>query len=80
MCSNLILTPFFMHTVALKVWGRLRFLNVFENSLFLHLFDQKFSKNNNIIQYYYNLKITMFHVIYFINILIILYIYYYISF
>jgi len=37
-----------------------RFFHVFERSLFcsprLHLFDKKYSKNCNIVKYFYNLK------------------------
>ncbi len=40
--------------------GRQFFFNVFERSLLcspkLHLFDQKYNKNSNIVKYYYNLK------------------------
>ncbi len=36
--------------------------NVFENSLLssprMHLFDQNYSKNSNVVKYYYNLNIT----------------------
>uniref|UniRef100_A0A8C2DDA9 Mothers against decapentaplegic homolog n=1 Tax=Cyprinus carpio TaxID=7962 RepID=A0A8C2DDA9_CYPCA len=41
-------------------FGNITIFNVFERSLFcsssLHLFDQKYRKNSNIVKYYYNLK------------------------
>ncbi len=36
--------------------GSVRFLNVFECSPRLHLFDQKYSKNSNTVKYYFTLK------------------------
>ncbi len=45
--------------INLKSLGSAGFLNVFKRSLCsprLHLFDQKYSKNSNIVEYYYYLK------------------------
>ncbi len=49
-----------MHTAVQKSLGMVRFLHVFERGLLcskrLHLFDKKYSKNYDIVKYYYNLK------------------------
>ncbi len=47
------------YTVPFKSFVSVRFLQVFERSLLwprLHLFDQKYSKNSNIVKYDYHLK------------------------
>ncbi len=49
-----------IYTSIYSILRTVRILNVFDINLIrsprLHLFDEKYSKNSNIVKYYYNLK------------------------